>query len=249
MEENSRLADLTRMLLSSPHFSSFLNDLSVNGPPAQLLQPPSTQPPAPAEIANDSKAAQVAQDVQLSNPQTVLPPLVEDEFDFASFESGFNSGIDPNFSNPTILAVMEVPEGPSIDTAALSGKSSFSTGSVTSDLPKELCPSFSHSLIQITPLESSSQETCGFQTADVDENDPSFTLYLDQPKEEPNSPFANVCSGPPSEKVTARFDLVVDADAAGPNRVDLIALRQFQRFRASIESSYERVCRATSHLG
>src|SRR5256885_6591869 len=34
MEENTRLSDLTRMLLSSQAFSGFLNELSQNGMPA-----------------------------------------------------------------------------------------------------------------------------------------------------------------------------------------------------------------------
>ncbi|KMU78059.1 hypothetical protein CISG_06821 [Coccidioides immitis RMSCC 3703] len=116
MEENARLTDLTRMLLSSPHFNSFLNDITVNGLPPSLQKQSSTpQAHAPTDIQNDVKPTPLPQDVQIQNPQTALPSIAEEHFDFASIDSGWNSGIDTNFSNPTVLAVMEVPESPTVD--------------------------------------------------------------------------------------------------------------------------------------
>jgi ribonuclease Z len=41
-EENRRLMNLTKMLLSSPHFAPILNDLSSN--PQQIMTPQSTHP-------------------------------------------------------------------------------------------------------------------------------------------------------------------------------------------------------------
>src|SRR5438874_1734309 len=59
MEENARLTDLTRMLLSSPHFSSFLGDISVNGLPAPQSSLPSAAQtsfqPKPQKDANPNR--------------------------------------------------------------------------------------------------------------------------------------------------------------------------------------------------
>ncbi|KMU82280.1 conserved hypothetical protein, variant [Coccidioides immitis H538.4] len=227
MEENARLTDLTRMLLSSPHFNSFLNDITVNGLPPSLQKQSSTpQAHAPTDIQNDVKPTPLPQDVQIQNPQTALPSIAEEHFDFASIDSGWNSGIDTNFSNPTVLAVMEVPESPTVDAEVFCGKNNRKP-------------------------EPGEQHLCPNTPVDVDENDPSLALYLDQPSYEPSDaePFEDMFGGADLAKVFARFDLVVDSDFADQRSVDPIAVRRFERLRASIEGAYQRVTRVTSHLG
>ncbi|TPX19209.1 hypothetical protein DIZ76_016995 [Coccidioides immitis] len=252
MEENARLTDLTRMLLSSPHFNSFLNDITVNGLPPSLQKQSSTpQAHAPTDIQNDVKPTPLPQDVQIQNPQTALPSIAEEHFDFASIDSGWNSGIDTNFSNPTVLAVMEVPESPTVDAEVFCGKSSFSVGPLPSEETKDLMPTISYPVLDNRKPEPGEQHLCPNTPVDVDENDPSLALYLDQPSYEPSDaePFEDMFGGADLAKVFARFDLVVDSDFADQRSVDPIAVRRFERLRASIEGAYQRVTRVTSHLG
>src|SRR5437763_10380591 len=63
IEENTRLTDLTRMLLSSQAFSSFLNELSLNGIPAPATAAASSQPqPQPTKKdVNPHQATRQAQ--------------------------------------------------------------------------------------------------------------------------------------------------------------------------------------------
>ncbi|WEW54641.1 hypothetical protein PRK78_000061 [Emydomyces testavorans] len=252
MEENARLTDLTRMLLASPHFASFLNDISMNGlPPPLQKQLSAPQAQAPTDVSNDTKPAQVSQEVPVQDTQTALRNIPEEQFDFASMDSGWNSGIDVNFPNPTVLAVLDVPQGPPIDPAVLSGKTSFSARPLPTDETKDLLPSMPHELIDSFGSEKAKQHPCDHVSADVNESDPSFALYLDQPNDESCEPEPSECmfAGAQPEKVSVHYDLVVNSDLAAPGLFDLAAMRRFGRLRANIEGAYQRISRVTSHLG
>ncbi|EEP78061.1 predicted protein [Uncinocarpus reesii 1704] len=250
MQENARLGDLTRMLLSSPHFASFLNDISVNGLPPLLQKAPLTnQTHMPADMSSDAKAPQLSQEVEVQNTQTVVPSIAEEPFDFASMDSGWNSGIDINFTNPTVLAVLDVPEGPFVDPAVLSGKNSISVGLPSADEAKSELPALPLSIFDSYSMEEANEPHCPAIEVDVDENDPSFALYLDQPNSESkNEPFGHPFRGPEIGKASARYDLVVATHPTDQHHSDHHALRQFKRLQASVEGAYQRISRVTSHL-
>ena len=226
MEENARLTELTRTLLSSHHFASFLNDASVNGLPQNIMQ---TTPQS--QMQADS------QDVQMPTPPNAMPTVPEQNFDFAALDvngPGWNSGIDMNY-NPSVFAVLEVPEPvlPEIDSSILSGKGS-----------QPLLPLSGESK-ELPIIERPAPERVEYQAdpdVELDETDPSFALFLDQPKI-----FTPEPSRVLSEKAP-RIDLVVrDENAGEPPDISAVTAR-FERLRASIEGPYQRVCRFTSHL-
>ncbi|KAI1639117.1 hypothetical protein F4809DRAFT_648762 [Biscogniauxia mediterranea] len=119
-EENRRLSDLTRMLLSSSSFSNFLDHLSTN--PAAL---PQSQPqveqrqPEARQMAKDVNPYSAQQQQQIS---MVMVP--EQSMDF----SMLNLNSDAYNYQPQVFAVLETPEVPEIDTEALAGKSSNFVG-------------------------------------------------------------------------------------------------------------------------
>ncbi|RAL59858.1 hypothetical protein DID88_000487 [Monilinia fructigena] len=111
MEENTRLSDLTRMLLSSPAFSGFLDTLSSN-PATQQAPPPTQQAPIQHEQAKTKQA-----------------------MDFAMLDinaDGFGY-------QPQVYSVLSLPET-IIDSSILSGKSSNLVGPLGSDDEKVELP-------------------------------------------------------------------------------------------------------------
>lgn len=114
--ENARLTDFTRMLLSSSHFAPLLNEMSKNGLPPNLgsqSQPqvqthttPAPQLPSQPTVTKEEGIEQSHQEVSVPNLQTGLPVVPEQGFDFASIDlndQGWNSGIDFNFTNPSVF--------------------------------------------------------------------------------------------------------------------------------------------------
>ena len=127
LDENTRLTDLTRMLLSSPSFSNFLNNLSSQ--PEMMPQP---QPAPMKHDPEEQQRRQVPKDVNpfgAPQPQTQMNLAMIPEMDYSNF-------------NPQVFTV-ETPEVPfEIDASMLSGKSSNFVGSLDSD-DKVVMPSSS----------------------------------------------------------------------------------------------------------
>lgn len=77
--ENSRLTDLTRMLLSSPAFSTFLNDLSANpsgGLPASSSS--SSSPPSSTQAPPAQQSQSQSQQQQQQQQRTAVPEPPKD---------------------------------------------------------------------------------------------------------------------------------------------------------------------------
>jgi len=170
MEENTRLSDLTRMLLSSPSFSGFLDTLSQN-PAAQQQQ---QQQPAPTPAPVQQAERQVRKDVnpyaaqqQMQQQQIGMAMIPEHNMDFSMLD--LNS--DGAFTyQPQVFSVLSLPETV-IDTEILSGKSSF-TPSLPSDDEKVELP-----VIERAPAVAIIEEK---EVKIVDEefdSDPAFALY------------------------------------------------------------------------
>ena len=145
--------------------------------------------------------------------------------------AGWNSGIDMNFGNTSVFAVMEVPEGPALDTEVLSGKSS------SIDLAEN---SKNDAPVVSRPASDSPQFDIGVANPDVelDESDPAFALFVDSPAPASDLTFEGVTS----EKAS-QFELVVDN-----SDVSTAAKRRFDSLCFSIDAAFERVSAVTSYL-
>ncbi|KAJ5648926.1 uncharacterized protein N7484_002649 [Penicillium longicatenatum] len=236
-EENARLNDLARMLLGSPHFANFLNEMPDSVPPqVQAHQQPQQQPqqaPVPKEAA--APRPQEFQMQQHPQPNMVMVP--NQGMDASMLNSGWNSGIDMNYGNTPVFAVLEVPEGPALDSEVLSGKSS-SIGS--SEPAKDEAPVFDRPEGEAVTQKSD----IGVANPDVeiDESDPAFALFVDSPVSSAPSDDL-VFEGVQSEKSVPHYELVVDAAQASA-----VAHARFNSLCSSIEAAFDRVSIVTSHL-
>ena len=169
--------DLARMLLGSPHFNNFLNEME--GPQQQQPAQPQQQSQQPAQTnmqampKENTNRGQEFQMQQNAQPNMVMMPNQGMDPNMAMNTAGWNTGIDMNFGNTSVFAVMEVPEGPALDAEMLSGKSS----SFVPESSKNEAP------ILETPTSSPSQSDIGVSNPDVeiDESDPAFALFVDAP--------------------------------------------------------------------
>lgn len=230
-EENSRLTDLTRMLLSSPHFSDVLNDLSSNGLPTQLQ--------AAAQIPQPQHQPMVSQapiPTSVSGPQVNMTMVPDNRMDV--YGAGWNSGIDMNY-NPSVFAVFEVPE-PAIEVEALSGKSSsFETPLESSESSKVEVPQLERPVTASTVVDTSETQA----TEALDETDPCFALFRDDIPVSSAFP-ATLFERLESEK-SSQYTLVVDQESED---VSESSMRDFKRLCSSMDAAFERVCRVTDHL-
>jgi bZIP-type transcription factor MBZ1 len=127
MEENTRLTDLTRMLLSSQAFSGFLSELSGTGQPtAGSVLPQSQAQPQPQPTQKDVNPHQYARQLQHQQQQIGMATIPERPVNFPLVEttnsgSSWNSALGLN--NFPVYSVLDVPEGPALDLEKLTGKS------------------------------------------------------------------------------------------------------------------------------
>ncbi|KAI9368761.1 hypothetical protein BJX61DRAFT_522564 [Aspergillus egyptiacus] len=255
-EENTRLTDLARMLLSSPNFSQFLDETNVNGLP-QPQQPqqsqPQPQPQAPAisqppmqqvNIPKEPTSNHAQQEFPLQQASQGMVMVPSQGLDVSTMNmngGGWNTGIDMNFGNAPVFAVLEVPEPPLLDTDALSGKPSSFLGV---DLPRIATgkdSSFSESFRSVEESEEQVTVDIGELGVEVDESDPVLALFADQPKqaakENPSDfSFGGIETGKPFG-----FELVVENDAQS-------AASRFTYLCHSMEAAFQRVSLMTAHL-
>ena len=205
MDENKRLTDLTRMLLSSPSFSTFLDHLSTNSTTVPQAAP------VKAEQSPQPEQNQVPKDVnayngQFSSQQQIgMAMIPEQTMDF-SLLSLDNSAF--NFQ-PQVF-VVDTPEVPNaIDTSVLSGKSSnFVEEGLQSDDEKLEVPVIERPvelIEEIKPAEEADEEF---------EADPEFALYHSEsvaaaakPVEREEPCEIDIFGGIDSDKVFARYEL------------------------------------------
>ncbi|PGH26461.1 hypothetical protein AJ80_01774 [Polytolypa hystricis UAMH7299] len=254
LEENTRLTELTRMLLSSPNFASFLNDFSVSSAtlPPKTEQPSQIQANTQPTALKDPNPSHMPQDVQMQNQQVGMAMIPEPAHPLANMDvnaPGWNSGIDVNFNMP-VFAVLDVPEGPSIDSAVLSGKASNSVGLLSPDEPKDQVPTIERPPVDEPEAPSENANPC--LDMEIDESDPSFALYFDHPPST-SEPAEDLFGGLEPEKVFARIDLVVGESSESESQEDTSSVSastmlRFERLCASLEGAYHRVGLVTSHL-
>ncbi|KAI5458120.1 ribonuclease Z [Mariannaea sp. PMI_226] len=234
MDENKRLSDLTRMLLSSSSFSNFLDHLSSN--PAAVNQ-------APALKTEPQEQRQMPKDVnpypsQQSQQQIGMAMIPEQNMDFSMLNIDNSSY---NFQ-PQVFMV-DTPEVPApVDVSTLSGKTSnFVEPSFESEANKMDMPVIER------PVEKNQITEPTAPIDDEFESDPDFALFHSEPalqSEEPKEldteclSHIDIFGGIESEKVLARYELV---DASEEEATAAIAMARVQRINASIESVVTRL--------
>ncbi|KAL2809319.1 hypothetical protein BJX63DRAFT_364866 [Aspergillus granulosus] len=260
-EENARLTDLARMLLSSPHFSQYLDEVNVSGlPTVQPMQPPQSQPqtqpqpqpPAipqpqmqPQNIPKEPTPSHPQQEfaLQQQSSQVGMMMVPSQGIDVAAMNmnnGGWNTGIDMNFGNPSVFAVFEVPEPPVLDVEALIGKAP-----TASDASLPVTPSKDGLLLEHLPSveerESQIPGDIGDSDVEIDESDPVLALFADQPNQSVKAvpcefSFTGVELGKPSS-----FELIVDGGSKA-------AASRFEYLCQSMEAAFKRVSMMTAHL-
>ena len=185
MEENTRLSDLTRMLLSSQAFSGFLNELSQNGmpaPSATALAASQPQPPPTKKDVNPHQATRQAQRQQTQVGMTIIP---EATVDFSMLESttpnNWNAGFGIN--SYQVCAVTELPDGPTIDIDSLSGKKFHDTPKLATSTAKD------YPVLHFPPVIKQQDYSLPTTSANghVEPADVAFTLFVDQPRVTPSA--------------------------------------------------------------
>ncbi|KAJ5099982.1 hypothetical protein N7532_006983 [Penicillium argentinense] len=223
-EENARLNDLARMLLASPHFSNFLQEMpdsvgsQVQAPQQQAQQAPQPQQPA---VPKETSAPRPQEFQMQQNPQVMMVPNQGMDASMMN-NGGWNSGIDMNYGNTPVFAVLDVPEGPALDVEVLSGKS-YSPIEITESSKNE-----APVLDRPESEEPVQQSDIGVANPDVeiDESDPAFALFVDSPAPSASSDVP-AFDGVQSEKAS-QYELVVD-----PSEVSASAKSRFNQLCAT----------------
>ncbi|MCJ1476137.1 hypothetical protein MMC13_004802 [Lambiella insularis] len=266
--ENTRLTDLTRMLLSSSAFSSFLNDLSNSGTSAT---PAPTAAPAPSLTPSHQHAQPVRKD---ANPHqrhlhnhvqgnahigmALVPDTTMDYSVFDPASHGWAGNMEVAF-NTQVFSVTELPQGPavdSVDIGLLSGKSS-SSESYSSSEAKEEVATFERMPVSSEKLEAEKRSETSFKEVDLDASNPAFALFCDYPISAQSDaaelsctePEYRVFGGIEPEKAFARLELVVDDGSLSEDGVVSAAvMSRFVGLCSELESASSRIAALTAHL-
>ena len=268
MAENTRLTDLTRMLLASPAFSTFLNDLSGSVPnssaPVQSSTS-STQSPSlkvektQSHLHKDVNPHRVtAQNHQPNDQQVGMTLMPEQSIDYTTFDTSnlgwTDNNMDMTLYDAQVFAVTDLPQGPSFDQLnleLLSGKPSTTAAPQSmygckTDAPIiELMPKLA------IPDEHVSEECESLCDIPFDESDPAFALFADSSSDSqsPNFPQEEWLFGSIElEKAFGRVELILESDVRDAEQVSSATMERFQRLCSSMEAISEQIASVTSHL-
>jgi hypothetical protein len=237
MEENTRLTDLTRMLLSSPSFSGFLDTLAQN-PAAVSAQPaPTTQQGESRQVRKDVNPFPAQQQVQ--HQQIGLAMIPEQAMDFSMLDLN----TDGAFSyQPQVFSVFGIPETP-IDSDILSGKSSTRYPLPSDDEKVELpvverAPASAPEKVEVEEVETVDEEF---------DADPAFALFATAtPASKPYSIdyVLDLLTAIPAKP--EHFSLVVESRVS-PDEADA-AMRKVDRLCDNLEQIADRLRSLTVNL-
>lgn len=230
MEENTRLTDLTRMLLSSSAFSGFLNELSANGMPA----PPSTvsnqqgqAKPQSRPTHKDVNPHQASRQMQNQQPQINIAMIPETSIDFSVLEQPSNSWNAIPSNDFQVFSVSAVPQVPVLDLTSLSGKASSSPVSISStkEAPR---------IAEVPAWVKNDSEAV--KAGVEDHLDQEFDLYNDLPTTSTTAPASSLNSYLVSLK-TDNFDVNLNL----PNTIDETNLAHLKRICAALDETCEQL--------
>ncbi|KAI0420408.1 hypothetical protein F5X98DRAFT_27152 [Xylaria grammica] len=243
LEENKRLSDLARSLLSTPSFSSFLNQLSVNSAllPAQQPQMEQRQP-EPTQVPKDTNSYNAMSMGQHQQIGMVMVPEQRMDFSMLSLNSdGFPY-------QPQVFAVLETPELPEIDTDALTGKTSNFVGESVSDSEKTEVLSLEvpipsmieKSQVEVNAEPAPTEKTVSNLDGDIFDDDDHPSLPSSCPLELDTDGFSavDIFGGIEPEKAFARYELV---DSSEEEKIALMATRRVERLAANLAATIARL--------
>ena len=122
-EENNRLTDLTRMLLGSPAFTGFLQELNQSGLSETSRQQPRQErtQPQPQPTRKDINPREAARQLNSQQPQVGMAFIPEQKVDLSLFDTpSWNPSIPS--TDYHVFAVTDVPQGPILDLERCTGK-------------------------------------------------------------------------------------------------------------------------------
>lgn len=265
MAENTRLSDLTRMLLSSPAFSTFLSDLSGNGvaPPSSSGQKsqPSPVKAGPTSVTRKDVNPHQAINQQVESRQDVaqigMTLIPETTLDYGALESTSNAWaegtMDFGLYDAQVFTITDLPQGPAVDQISpgiLSSKSTYSaTSYIPSDDPKRELP-----MVERMPIvekdESVQESERGRDDIEFDESDPAFALFA-------NCPSRVASIGPSAEpalfgsiepdKAFSRLELVIEEQLDGLGEISTATMETFERLCSRLEIASSRIATLIPH--
>lgn len=241
MEENTRLTDLTRMLLSSQAFSGFLNELSVSGlpPPSTTTSVPQSQIQSRAQpTRKDVNPHHAARHVQSQQPQIGMALVPDSALDFSMLEQPMNTWNSVPSNDFHVFAVRDIPVGPVLDMSALSGKTSESVASpVSGQKAKDvLCLP----VLPCLPVLEDSESSAGSVNEEIVLDEEAFALYFE--KSDPNT-ATNNCLEITEATITRHTESYITAP-----EVEADAATDLELLCASVDSACDRIALFTSHL-
>jgi hypothetical protein len=258
MDENTRLSDLTRMLLSSPAFSNFLDTLAPTeeAPAPEPTQSTRTESARPTETVqqirkdvNPYAAQQQLQNQQ--NPQVGMTFVPDTNVDFSMLDLNNNWALGnmggSTWTNPQVFSVLEMPQGPAVDqvvdTGALSGKSSnFVPGTFADEDAKDKAPVIERMpVIQETAEEVAPIVDESFEDT-LEESDPAFALYAQAPVKasEAETPVElQLFGGVDLEKAFSRLELVSTEEQ--DDEVSAFDMERFERLCNGADTACDRI--------
>ncbi|KAL9026765.1 MAG: hypothetical protein Q9196_004623 [Gyalolechia fulgens] len=255
MSENNRLTDLTRMLLESPAFNSFLNELSgTDGQVATSSATSQQNAPAPTveglqpEPRKDVNPHQPSPQVQgdQRSAQVGMALIPETYHIVNPMNTPWTENMDSSLYDAQVYTVTSMPEGPAIDhydTSLLSGKSTGSMGSFVSDEAKQEVPTIEHpspryeeALSQIALVGDSKSSN-----ARLDDSDSGFGISDDvlPPSYSPAKQL---------EQPLDQLGLTIVEHKNEIGQVSAASMERFIRFCAAMKGPSERVASVTAHL-
>ncbi|KAL9604114.1 MAG: hypothetical protein Q9219_000702 [cf. Caloplaca sp. 3 TL-2023] len=258
MSENSKLTDLTRMLLESPAFSSFLNNLSGTSIPAgtssataQSGEPtPKAEEPPPEPRKDVNPYQPSLQDQGDKGGAQVGVALMPDTYyDYNMADSAWVDTADTSLYDAQVYAVTSVPEGPAIDhdeVSLFSGKHSSFAWPFVSEGAKHEFPAIEHPPLRYEEAKAqmpSLQDSTPAE-ASIDELDPSLALYDDVSSSRTTS-VASTETSPPNSGL---LENTPTDGSCGYGELGAATVEKFLRFRAAMEAPSQRVASVIAHM-
>ena len=272
--ENKRLTDLTRMLLSSPHFSTFLDDLSANrgsmpSLPQGLTQPDASQLQQLGSQPSGPKDVNAASHQQASSGTLAMIP--ESPFEYDRQPSNNGTWIQNNNSityDQPVYAITSIPDEPVIEMSSLSGKSLIeplsSFGSIKEDGPaieavserKSISLSYPPTLFNAEAEEAEDLDSGSTDDLTFDASDPAFALYAQEAHIPSPTSTALAAVDPEDrifgdialEKALGRIEIAVRGSNNDEEQSNAAAIDRFERLRCHMDSLGARIDAVTGGL-
>ena len=256
------------MLLSSPHFSSFMDEMSVNGMPQpqatqqqsqqpqqqqqqqssqqQTPQPPQpqptmSQPPMQTNVPKDANPNQTSQEFQMQqNPQAGMVMVPNQGVDMSTMGLS-NGGWNSGIDiNYANTPVFAVTEVPEGPAIDTDILSGKSSSFVLPEPTKNEVPTLERPQFAETEFTATGVEN---PEVEIDESDPAFALFASEsPSTSPSQENVDESfEGIQTEKAAPAYELVVQSEAKTNEH-------RFSQLCLSMEAEFQRVSMVTSHL-